>query len=98
MKNLKTFLEYVAEAQEFDPSKTTDIDPVLPPVQSTSELIAGKEYVIKSTDKEYTDMLLVGIADGSYLFDSEDLEDVLRFSREEMEDLVSKGAIQQVAE
>ena len=100
MKNLKTFTEFVNEAtgREFDPAKTVDIDPLLPPIADPTELVAGKEYVVTHNGKKYANMLFSGVTDGNYIFNAEDLSITLNLNREEITKSVTDKGVQQVNE
>jgi hypothetical protein len=98
MKNLKTFSEFVSEAAEFNPANTSDIDVLLPAIKSASELMPGKEYVVKLNGKNHANMMYQGVSDGNYIFNSEDMETVLNLNREQINGAVSDGGVQQVNE
>jgi len=98
MKNLKTFSEFVSEAAEFNPANTSDIDVLLPAIKSASELMPGKEYVIKLDGKTHSNMMYQGVSDGSYIFNSEDMETVLNLKDDQINSAVSDGGVQPVNE
>jgi hypothetical protein len=98
MKNLKTFEEFLAESHEFDPAKTNDIDVLLPAIKSASDLKPGNEYTITVDGNTYTDMMYQGLADGNYIFNSEDMEVSMNLKRDQIESAISVDGIQQVNE
>jgi hypothetical protein len=107
MKNLKTFDEFVNEnykiqeatdADGFNPSKTSDTDPVGGALKSATELLPGKEYVLTVGSEKHTDMIYQGVTNGVHIFNGEDKAHDKTFTSEEIEELISKGGVAQVQE
>jgi hypothetical protein len=101
MKKLLTFDEFVNEhynvqeatdADGFNPTKTTDKDEVEDTIKELSGLVPGKEYELTIDGKGKKNMMFQGVTDSVYIFNSEDQEDAVRFSEEEMTKIVSAGA------
>lgn len=103
MKKLLSFEEFVNEhynvveatdADGFNPTATTDKDEVDTTVKDLSGLTPGKEYELTVDGDSKKNMMFQGVTDGVYIFNSEDQEDAVRFSEEEMSAIVAKGAKQ----
>jgi hypothetical protein len=103
MRKLLSFEEFVNEhykveeatdADGFNPTTTTDDDKVDSTVKDLSGLIPGKEYELTIDGNVKKNMMFQGVTDGVYIFNSEDQEEAVRFSEEEMTDILSKGANQ----
>jgi hypothetical protein len=101
MKKLISFEEFVNEhykvqeatdADGFNPAKTTDKDEVEDTIKDLSGLVPGKEYELTVDGTSKKNMMFQGVTDGVYIFNSEDQEDAVRFSEEEMTKIVSAGA------
>lgn len=106
MKNLLSFEEFVNEhyvmeatdADGFNPAYTTDADPTGSPLSNISELLPGKEYVLKVGEETHTDMIYQGVTNGVYIFNGEDKAHDVTFNQEEMTNLISAGGVSQVME
>jgi hypothetical protein len=107
MKKLLSFDEFVNEhykiqeatdADGFDPQTTTGEDPTGPALTSVSELLPGKEYVIKVDGAVNTDMIYQGVTDGVHIFNGEDKANDIQFTEVEIADVISKGGFMQVLE
>jgi hypothetical protein len=101
MKKLLSFDEFVNEhykveeatdADGFNPATTTDADDVTATITDLSGLIPGKEYEFTVDGKTLSNMMFQGVTDGVYIFNSENQEDVVRYSEEEMAAILTKGA------
>ena len=105
MKRLLTFDEFVnenykveeAEANGFDPATTSDNDTVVDVVKDLAGLVAGKEYILTVDGTEHPNMMFQGVADGVYIFNSEDQKDVKDFTEDQMSAIVSAGGAKAVA-
>jgi hypothetical protein len=107
MKNLLSFDEFVNEhynvqeandADGFNPTNTTDADPVGGALASVAELTPGKEYVLTVDADKHTDMIYQGVTNGVYIFNGEDKANDVQFSEEEISALIGKGGVAQVQE
>jgi hypothetical protein len=107
MKNLLSFDEFVNEhynvaeatdADGFNPTTTSDADPVGTSLKSVEELLPGKEYVLTVNGATHSDMLYAGVTDGVHMFNGEDKANPVQFSDEEIADVIAKGGIAQVQE
>jgi hypothetical protein len=101
MKSLLSFEEFVNEhykveeatdADGFNPAKTSDKDEVVKSIKTVAELIPGKEYELKIEGETKKDMMFQGVTDGVYIFNSEDQEEAVRFTEEELTKILSAGA------
>jgi hypothetical protein len=101
MKKLLSFDEFVNEhykveeatdADGFNPATATAADEVVDTVKELSGLIPGKEYELTVDGASKKNMMFQGVTDGVYIFNSEDQEDAVRFSEEEMMAILSSGA------
>lgn len=107
MKKLLSFDEFVNEhykiqeatdADGFNPQDTTGEDPTGPALTAVSELLPGKEYVIKVDGAVNTDMIYQGVTDGVHIFNGEDKANDIQFTEEEIADAIAKGGFMQVLE
>jgi hypothetical protein len=101
MKKLLSFEEFVNEhykveeatdADGFNPTTATETDEVVDTVKDLSGLVPGKEYELTVDGDAKKNMMFQGVTDGVYIFNSEDQEEDVRFSEEEMSAIVAKGA------
>lgn len=99
MENFLSFERFINEQYEnnsiqrnFDPSMASDFDEEIMQVSAISDFIPGKEYSLTVDGELYTDMIFQGVTDGIYIFNSEDQEEDFRFTRGEMEEIISAGA------
>ena len=86
------------DADGFNPTKTSDKDPVSGPLTSIIQLLPGKEYTVKVDGQENGDMLYAGYTDGVHLFNGEDKAHYLEFTEEEISSIIKAKGISQVLE
>lgn len=107
MKNLLSFDEFVNEhykvqeasdADGFDPTTTTDVDPTGAALSTVADLTPGKEYVLTVGSEKNTDMIYQGVTDGVHIFNGEDKANDITFTEEEITSLIGDGGIAQVQE
>jgi len=94
MKNLLTFEEFVNEnydAEGFSPENHTDVTGTA--VESIEEIVVGKEYLINDTEYLYQ-----GVTDGQYIFNGENEADVLNINAEELQNIITDGAVINIVE
>lgn len=101
MKRLLSFDEFINEhykveeatdADGFNPATASTADETTDTVKELSGLIPGKEYELNIEGKEKKNMMFQGVTDGVYIFNSENQEDVVSFSEEEMTKVLASGA------
>ena len=106
MKRLITFDEFVNEhynvaeatdADGFDPAKTIEADEVVDTIKSISELIPGKEYEFSDAEGAKKSMMFQGVTNGVYIFNSEDQEDSVSYTEEEISKVLSTGGAKKIA-
>ncbi len=102
MKNyIPTFEQFVFESTDADgynPQNASQSDVKVKEIKTLEELIPGKEYILTIDGKENNDMVYQGVTDGYYVFNEEDHNsEPVTFDEKEISELVSKGAITQVA-
>jgi hypothetical protein len=103
MKKLLSFEQFVNEhynveeatdADGFNPATTADADEVINTINDLSGLIPGKEYEFTVDGKLMSNMMFQGVTDGVYIFNSENQEDAIRFTEEQMTAIITSGAKQ----
>jgi hypothetical protein len=103
MKKLLSFEEFVNEhynvdeatdADGFNPAVAATADEVTDTIKDLSGLIPGKEYEFTANGNLMANMMFQGVTDGVYIFNSENQEEAVRYTEEEMTAIITSGAKQ----